>query len=218
MAGREIRAAVVAVVGFTILLGLAYPLVVTGLGGLLFPGAAGGSRVSAGGHEVGSRLIGQGFTRPVLGRNGRPKRDSDGNPVLVADRRYFQSRPSATGYSADATAFSNLGPNSTELRGRLERNAAAYLALERPYDHALTRAGVPGDAVFTSGSNVDPQISTANARIQAHRVAAVRRLPLAEVLAQVREHTDGRGLGVLGEPAVNVLELNLALDGMERRG
>ncbi len=210
--GREIRAAVVAVVAFTVLLGLAYPLLVTGIGEVVFPGAADGSRVSAGGREVGSRLIGQDFRRPVLGRDGKPKQDADGNPVLVADRRYFQSRPSSTDYNAAGTAFSNLGPNSKDLRDQLDANAAAYLVLERPYNPGLTRKGIPGDAVFTSASSVDPHISSANARIQARRVAARRRLDLARVLALVDDHTDGRGLGVLGEPGVNVLELNLALD------
>lgn len=216
MAGRNVRAAVVAVVAFTLLLGLAYPLVVTGIGAALFGGAAVGSRVGADGRTVGSRLIGQDFRRPVAGRDGKPRKDPGGNPVMAADRRYFQSRPSQTDYAADATAFSNLGPNSRELRDQIARNAAAYLALERPYDPGLTRRDVPGDAVFTTGSGVDPQISEANAKIQAHRVAAVRRLPLPSVLALVREHTDGRALGLLGEPGVNVLELNLALDAARR--
>lgn len=212
MIGRELRAALVAIAAFTLLLGLAYPLVVTGIGQVAFPGAADGSRVSARGREVGSRLIGQDFRRPLLGRDGKPKRGPDGKPVLVADRRYFQSRPSATDYDAAGTAFSNLGPNSEQLRDALDANAAAYLALERPYDPGLTRREIPGDAVFTSASSVDPDISPANARIQARRVAAVRHLELARVLALVDRNTGARGLGILGEPGVNVLELNLALD------
>lgn len=212
MIGRETRAALVAVVAFTLLLGLAYPLVVTGIGQVVFPGAADGSRVSANGREVGSSLIGQDFRRPVLGRDGKPKKDADGNPVLAPDPRYFQSRPSPTDYNAAGTAFSNLGPNAKDLRDQLDTNAAAFLALERPYDRTLRRADVPGDAVFTSASSVDPHISPANARIQARRVAAVRRLDPGRVLALVDEHTDGRSLGVFGEPGVNVLELNLALD------
>jgi len=209
---RELRASVVAVLAFTVLLGLAYPLLVTGIGQVVFPGAADGSRASANGRTVGSRLIGQDFRVPVLGRNGKPRTDADGNPVLVADRRYVQSRPSSTTYSASATAFSNLGPNSRDLRDRIAASARDYVALEHPYDPGLRRGDVPNDAVQTAGSNVDPQISVANARIQAHRIARVRRIPLARVNALVDEHTDGRALGVLGEPAVNVLELNLALD------
>lgn len=212
MIGREVRAALVAVVVFTVLLGLAYPLVVAGIGEVVFPGAANGSLVRADGREVGSRLIGQDFRRPVLGRDGQPRKDAEGNAVLVADRRYFQSRPSPTDYNAAGTAFSNLGPNSKDLRDALDANALAYLALERPYDPGLTRGGIPGDAVFTSASSVDPHISPANARIQARRVAAVRRLDLAGVLRLVDGNTDERGLGVLGQPGVNVLELNLALD------
>jgi K+-transporting ATPase ATPase C chain len=130
----------------------------------------------------------------------------------VADKRYFQSRPSATGYSGDVTYFNNLGPNSKELRDQIRARVRAYLALEKPYDPSLTRAEVPVDAVTTSGSGVDPQISEANAAIQAHRIAAVRSLPLERVQELIGEHTAGRALGVLGEPGVNVLELNIALD------
>jgi potassium-transporting ATPase KdpC subunit len=129
-------------------------------------------------------------------------RDFSGRPA------YFQSRPSATGYSADVTFFNNLGPNSRELSRRFEENRAAYERRER------LRPGedVPVDAVTTSASGVDPHISEANARIQARRVAAQRGLPLERVLELVEENTDGRFLGVLGEPGVNVRELNGALD------
>jgi potassium-transporting ATPase KdpC subunit len=120
----------------------------------------------------------------------------------------FQSRPSATGYSTTVTFFNNLGPNSTELRRQIEENKGAYERRER------LRPGeqVPVDAVTTSASGVDPHISEANARIQARRVAAQRELPLERVLELVEENTDGRFLGVLGEPGVNVRELNRALD------
>jgi potassium-transporting ATPase KdpC subunit len=121
---------------------------------------------------------------------------------------YFQSRPSATGYSTDVTFFNNLGPNSQELSDLLEENKALYERRER------LRPGeeVPVDAVTTSASGVDPHISEANARIQARRVAAQRGLPLERMLELVEENTDGRFLGVLGEPGVNVRELNGALD------
>jgi K+-transporting ATPase ATPase C chain len=124
---------------------------------------------------------------------------------------HFQSRPSATGYSAEVTYFNNLGPNSSELRDQIADNRAAYVRRER------MRAGeeVPVDAVTTSASGVDPHISEANAEIQARRVAAARGIGLERVLELVEEHTDGRFLGVFGEPGVNVRELNRALDSGE---
>jgi potassium-transporting ATPase KdpC subunit len=179
---RDAISSVLAIVVLTVLLGLVYPLVVTGVSQVAFPGRADGA----------ARLIGRDFKQ---------------NP------RYFQSRPStATNYDASATAFTNLGPNSKDARDTFAASLAAYLKLERPYDRGLTASRVPVDAVTSSGSGVDPHISPANAAIQAHRIAAVRRLPLARVLELVHEHTDGRSLGVLGEPGVNVRELNLALD------
>jgi potassium-transporting ATPase KdpC subunit len=209
---RDVITSLLAIVIFTVVFGLAYPLVTTGVSQVLFPNKSDGSQVKRDGKVVGSRLIGQDFQKPVLDRNGKPKVDKDGNPVLQADPRYFQSRPSATGYSADATFFNNLGPNSKELSGEFKTNLAAYLALERPYDPGLRASDVPVDAVTTSASGVDPHISQANARIQARRVAKVRGLSLDRVLQLVDDNTDGRALGVLGEPGVNVLELNLAVD------
>ncbi len=191
---KDLSTAAIALVCFTLLLGIAYPLATTGVAQLLFPGSADGSKVEAGGRVVGSELIGQDF-------RGRPG--------------YFQSRPSATGYSADVTYFHNLGPNSKELSEFFAEELGAYLARERRYDQGLTAAAVPADAVTTSASGVDPHVSVANARIQAHRVAAVRGLALDRVLALVGEHTEGRFL-VFGEPGVNVLELNVALDREER--
>jgi K+-transporting ATPase ATPase C chain len=140
---------------------------------------------------VGSRLIGKDW-------KGRP--------------RYFQSRPSPTGYDPAATLFGNLGPNSKQLRRQLAGKLASYLKRETRFDPGLTARDVPPDAVQTTASGVDPHISPADAAIQAHRVAKVRGLPLEQVMKVVDEETDGRGLGVLGEPGVNVLELNLALD------
>lgn len=188
---RDLVTSLLAVVVFTVALGLVYPLAVTGLAQVLFPGRADGSQVSRGGAVVGSKLIGQDF---------------EGIP------RYFQSRPSQSGYSADVTFFSNLGPNSREARDLFRANLHAYLQRERPYDPALSAEAVPVDAVTQSASGVDPQISPANARIQAHRVAAVRRLSLDRVMRLVSDQTEGRSLGLLGEPGVNVLALNLALD------
>jgi K+-transporting ATPase ATPase C chain len=187
---KELRTGLIGVVAMTIVLGLFYPLAVTGLSQVLFPGAADGSKVSFDGRVAGSRLIGQEFK----------------------GKAFFHSRPSATGYSGDATFFANVGPNSKEGREAVRENLAAYVALNKPYDKALTKADVPVDAVTNSASGVDPQISEANARIQAHRVAAVRGLPPAEVEALIDGDVEGRGLGVFGEAGVNVLELNIALE------
>jgi len=209
---RDIVGSVVAIVVLTIGLGLVYPLVMTGVAQVTFHDQANGSQVVRDGKVVGSHLIGQDFRKPVLDASGQPKMDEDGEPVLEADPVWFQSRPSQSGYSANVTFFSNLGPNQKDLADQVKANLEVYLALEGPYSPGLTAAGVPVDAITDSASGVDPHISAANARIQANRIAAVRRAPLDRVLALVRQQTDGRALGVLGEPGVNVLELNLALD------
>jgi potassium-transporting ATPase KdpC subunit len=189
---RDLVTSVIAVVALTLLFGIGYPLVVTGVSQVLFHDKAEGSQLELHGHVVGSRLIGQNFRR---------------------DKRYFQGRPStATSYAADATAFTNLGPNSKDARRTFRASLASYLALERPFDPGLTARSVPVDAVTSSASGIDPLISQANASIQAHRISAVRHLPLARVEKLIADNTDGRSLGVLGEPGVNVLELNLALD------
>jgi potassium-transporting ATPase KdpC subunit len=193
---RDLTTSVLAVVVLTLLLGLAYPLVVTGISQVAFPGNANGQKVVVNGRLVGSKLIAQDFKR---------------------DPRYFQPRPStATNYNAAGSAFTNLGPNSRKARDTFASSLAAYLKLEKPFDPGLTAPDVPVDAVTSSASGVDPQISQANAAIQAHRIAAVRRLPLATVQKLIEENTNARFLGVLGEPGVNVLKLNLALDRMSR--
>lgn len=188
---RDLTTSLLAVVIFTVLLGLAYPFGVWAIGQVAFPGKAGGSLVHVDGRLVGSSLIGQDFTK-------RPQ--------------YFQSRPSADKYNPAGTAFSNRGPNQASAVAFYKEELAGYLALERRYDPGLTASQVPVDAVTTSASGVDPHISPANALIQAHRVAAVRHLPLARVERLIAAHTDGRFAGFLGEPGVNVLELNIALD------
>jgi potassium-transporting ATPase KdpC subunit len=187
---RDVTTSILAIVVFTLMLGLAYPLFATGVAQVLWPGKADGSQVELDGRVVGSRLIGQQFR----------------------GLRYFHSRPSATDYSANVTSFDNLGPNSKELSDLFKKNLAAYLRRERPFSPGLQAADVPPDAVQTTASGVDPHISQANARIQSRRVAEERGLPLERVLQLVDDNTDGRALGVLGEPGVNVLELNLALD------
>jgi len=209
---RQLRTAAVAIALFTIALGLGYPLAITGVSQLAFPGAANGSKVTRDGKVAGSRLIAQAFTKPVLDAGGKPKLDADGNAVTEPDPRYFQPRPSATGYSATSTFFANRGPNSSTARYAYRDALAAYLAFEGPHDPGLTAAHVPVDAVTSSGSGVDPHISRANARIQAHRIAAVRGISPARIDALLADHTDGRFAQIAGEPGVNVLELNLAID------
>lgn len=203
---KELPTAAGAVIVLTLLLGLAYPLAVTGVAQVAFPSQANGSQVEVDGKVVGSRLI----ARSYVVDTGR--RDRQGNAIARPDPRYFQPRPSQSGYSATATYFSNRGPNSAVGRFFYRDQLAGYVELERPYLPGLTDADVPVDAVTTSGSGVDPHISRANASIQAHRVATVRHLALTRIEALVADHTDGRFLGVLGEPGVNVVELNLALD------
>lgn len=188
---KDLTTSLLAVVVMTIFLGLVYPLAITGISQVLFPGKANGSKLSFDGRVVGSRLIGQDF-------KGRPA--------------YFQSRPSATEYSANVTFFGNAGPNSAEAREEVREYIKSYLHLEKPFDKSLTSEDIPVDAVTQSASGVDPDISEANARIQAHRIAAVRHIPLTQVDDLISANTDGRSLGLLGEPGVNVLELNIALD------
>jgi K+-transporting ATPase ATPase C chain len=206
--------AVLAMVVMTVLLGLAYPLAITGISQVAFPGNANGQQVKVGGRLVGSKLIGQQFADVVTGKNGKVELDKNGNPVTTPDPRYFQTRPSATTPpdNAAATTFSNLGPNNLTTEQEIAANIKAYLALERPYDPGLTTARVPVDAADSSASGVDPDISVANARIQAHRIAAVRHVTLRTVDQLVATYTTGRSLGLFGEPGVNVLELNLALN------
>jgi K+-transporting ATPase ATPase C chain len=209
---RDLTNSILAIVVFTLMLGLAYPLLTTGVAQVLWPNKADGSRIEQGGEVVGSRLIGQDFQRPVLDENGQPREDEEGNPVLDADPRYFQSRPSVTGYSANVTFLNNLGLNSKDLSDIFKENLAAYLERERRFNPGLRASDVPPDAVQTTASGVDPHISQANARIQSRRVAEVRGIPLERVMQLVDDNTDGRALGVLGEPGVNVLELNLAVN------
>ena len=216
---RDVITSIIAIVVFTILLGLVYPLFITGVGQVAFPGNANGQQVKLNGKLVGSRIIGQNFGTAVLEKNGKPK-EVKGAVVTEADPRYFQGRPSATeggAYNAAASTFSNKGPNSVKTEEANAENIKGYLELntspnKREYDPGLTVAKIPVDAVNTSASGLDPEISSANARIQAYRIAAVRGLSLATVDRLVSSYTDARGLGFSGEPGVNVLELNLALD------
>jgi potassium-transporting ATPase KdpC subunit len=211
---RDIITSVLAVIVFAILTGLIYPLAITGISQVAFPGDANGQQIHLDGKLVGSKLIGQSFTAPVIGKNGKPE-EKEEELVTEPDLRYFQSRPSATeggAYNAAASTFSNHGPNSVKTKEADEENIKAYLELNKPYDAGLTVAKIPVDAVNSSASGLDPEISPANAWIQAHRIAAVRHLSLATVDGLIAKYTSGRGLGFSGEEGVNVLELNLALD------
>jgi K+-transporting ATPase ATPase C chain len=210
---RDIITSAIGIVVLTLLLGILYPLAITGVSQVAFPGNANGQQIKLNGKLVGSKIIGQQFTDQVV-KNGKPQVDKNGNPVTTPDPRYFQSRPSATvpPYNAAGTAFSNAGPNNAATRDAIVANIQAYIALEKPYVPGLTVGKVPVDAANTSASGIDPDISQANAWIQAHRIAAVRRLPLARVNQLIAQYTHDRGIGFSGEPGVNVLQLNLALD------
>ena len=192
---RSLARTLIVVVLATVIFGFAYPLVMTGFAQVAFKNKANGSLITRNGVVVGSRLAAQSFTSP----------------------KYFQPRPSATApaYNAGATTFANLGPTSPDLAKNVATGAAAILKLEGPYNPGLTIHDIPVDAVTTSASGIDPDISLANAALQSRRVAQVRHLPLATVQRLIRDNTDGRSLGFFGEPGVNVLELNLALNRVE---
>jgi len=192
---RTLVGSALAVVVLTLVFGFAYPLVMTGFAQVAFQGKANGSLITRDGTVVGSKLAGQEFT----------------------SLSYFHGRPSATSpaYNAGATTFANLGPTNPQLAKNVHAAAAAVLKLEGPYNPGLVIGDIPVDAVTTSGSGIDPDISRAYAELQSRRIAALRHLPLQRVQELIADNTDGRSLGFFGEPGVNVLELNLALDGKQ---
>ncbi|HEU5001840.1 MAG TPA: K(+)-transporting ATPase subunit C [Actinomycetota bacterium] len=186
---RQLVPALRVTIVLTILLGLGYPLVMTGLAQALFSSQANGSLITVNGAVVGSTLLGQEFTDP----------------------RYFHPRPSAagaSGYDALASGASNLGPSSSTLLADVDQRVTAY----RAENGLPANAPVPVDAVTASGSGLDPEISIANADDQGPRVAQARGVSLEAVMGLVKANTEGRSLGIFGEPGVNVLTLNLALD------
>jgi K+-transporting ATPase ATPase C chain len=187
---RQGASAIILTLVLTVVTGLLYPLVTGGLAQALFPAQANGSIVSdQSGVAIGSELIGQQFTQA----------------------RYFQSRPSAAGdkgYDATSSGASNLGPTNPRLVKAVEDRAAAY----RRENGLSASEPIPPDAVTASGSGLDPDVSPANALLQVHRVAVARGLADSDVGMLVEQHVEGRALGIFGEPRVNVLDLNLALD------
>lgn len=185
---RQSTPALVATIVLTVICGLVYPLAVTGVGQLVFRGKADGSLVTVDGEVVGSELIGQQFSAA----------------------EYFHPRPSAagSGYEGAASSGSNLGPTNAEYLDAVVERVEEY----RDTNGLSAEVDVPADAVQASGSGLDPHISIANARLQAPRVAGARSMEFDDVLALVDENADERPLGILGDPGVNVLELNLALD------
>ena len=191
---KLVRQAIVLLSLMTAITGVLYPLTVTGLAQLIFPGQANGSMVAKDGKPVGSALIGQSFTEP----------------------KYFWGRPSATApdpYNASASSGSNLGPTNPALTEAVKQRIAALRAADPG-----NNAPVPVDLVTASGSGLDPEISPAAAQYQLARVARARGLSPARVQALVNACTRGRQFGLLGEPRVNVLQLNLALDAAQAHG
>jgi K+-transporting ATPase ATPase C chain len=211
----QLLAALRALLVFTVLLGLAYPLVITGVSQVLFNDKADGSLVKdADGKVVGSKLLGQTFTSEDY-FHGRPSAAGGGASGSEVDVLDDEGNPtgetmlaSADDLSTAASGASNLGPTNQELLATVQERIDAY----REENGLHPDAPVPVDAVTASGSGVDPSISITNARLQAPRVADARGVNVDEVLALVDDHTSGRSLGFLGEKGVNVLELNLALD------
>jgi K+-transporting ATPase ATPase C chain len=200
---RQLVPAVISMVVFTVFFGLVFPLVITGIGQLAFHDKAEGSIVEQHGKKIGSSLIGQAFT------------DAKGRPIA----KYFQSRPSAAvGASGDTTAGydptyssgSNLGPTNPDFLKLVGDRVKAY----RKLNGLGADVKVPVDAVTASASGLDPDISVANARLQAKRIADERSLPLAKVQQAIDDNTSDRTLGILGEKTVDVLALNRAVDGL----
>jgi K+-transporting ATPase ATPase C chain len=189
---RNALRALLAVIVLGVLTGLVYPLVITGVAQLTLDDKADGSLVRIDDQVVGSTSIGQ----------------------MWEGTEWFHGRPSAVDYDAAASSGSNLGPTSQELADLVQERVDGVLELEGPYMPDLTAADIPADLVTASSSGLDPHISVASAELQAARIAEVRGLSVEEVVRLIDQHTEGRVLGFMGEPRVNVLELNLALEEM----
>jgi len=202
---RQLIPSIVSMVIFTLLVGIAFPLVILGIGQLAFHDKANGSIIDCNGKAVGSSLLGQAYT------------DKKGHALP----EYFQTRPSAAvgaegsavaGYDPTYSSGSNLGPTNPDLLKAVTKRVNDY----RELNGLSENVKVPVDAVTASGSGLDPGISIANARLQAARVADQRGIPVSKVKQLIDDNTSGRDLGVLGEKTVNVVELNLALDQLQK--
>jgi K+-transporting ATPase ATPase C chain len=197
---KHIRPAIVMILAMTVITGLIYPLAMTGIAQVVFPYQANGSLITKDGKVIGSALIGQNFASDKY-FHGRPSATTEPDPK-------DPTKTVAVPYAADNSAASNLGPTSKALVDRVKGDAAT-LAKENP------NTPIPSDLVTTSASGLDPDITPAGALFQVPRVAKARGLPEDQVRQLVEAHTTGRLLGIIGEPHVNVLKLNLALDAMK---
>ena len=207
---RQLLPSILMMVVFTVLVGVAFPLVITGIAQVGFADKANGSELSVNGRVVGSSLLGQTFTKAKYfhGRPSAAGAAATGSDVTDPndDTKSLPNDPKDL--SQDISSGSNWGPTNPDLLAAVKQRVRDY----RKENGLSANAKVPVDAVTASASGLDPHISIANARLQAPRVARVRRLPLARVEQLIDDHTDGRSLGFMGEPGVNVLELNVALD------
>lgn len=206
---RLLGAGLRALLALTVVTGILYPLAVTGVAQALFPGKANGSEITADGEVVGSSVIGQSYTLPL----------KEGQETPEPDLKWFQGRPANglgtnsvnTQYDLILSGATNRAADNPELIQWVKDAKAAVVRDNSVAGHTVDPSDVPADAVTSSGSGLDPHISPRYAELQVHRVAERNGLPVARVAGLVEEHTDGRTLGFLGEPRVNVLELNIAL-------
>lgn len=211
---RPLWAALRALLVLTLVCGVVYPLAVTGVAQGLFPGRADGSEITANGRVVGSELIGQRYDLPLR----------KGQETAAPDLKWFQPRPSNglggnsvnTRYKLILSGATNRAGDDKELIGRVKAAKAAVIKDNSVPGHPVSPSAVPADAVTSSGSGLDPDISPAYAQLQVRRVAERNHLGVEQVRRLVARHTDGRTLGFVGEPTVNVLRLNIALEGLVR--
>ncbi|RSS59719.1 potassium-transporting ATPase subunit C [Streptomyces sp. WAC01280] len=207
--GRVLWAGLRALLVLTVVCGVLYPLAVTGIAQLAFPGKANGSEAKADGKVVGSELIGQTYNLPL----------KEGEETAAPDLRWFQPRPSNglgtnsvnTQYSIILSGATNRSGDNEDLIQWVKDAKAAVIKDNSTADHKVKPSDVPAEAVTSSGSGLDPHISPQYAKLQVHRIAEKNKLTVAQVDKLVADHTDGRILGFIGEPRVNVLQLNIAL-------
>jgi potassium-transporting ATPase KdpC subunit len=207
---RQLLPAIMMLLVFTVITGIAYPLVVTGVAQGAFANQANGSKLEVHGKVVGSKLLGQTFTKPKYfhGRPSSAGAAASGSDATDPNDANKSVPNDPKDLSQDISSGSNLGPTNPDFLTTVKQRAVDY----RKENGLAPNAEVPVDAVTASGSGLDPLISLANARLQAHRIARVRNLPVARVDQLIKAHTDGKPLGFMGEQGVNVLELNAALD------